>query len=686
MRQSIPRALCLAILVCCTSFPLAARTIKQQEVQVKLHPTTKSLDAVSKISFDVEVRDVEFALHEALEVMEGNRGWEIEELADVDPEDGLRNWRASTTDERGATRLVGVRYEGPLYQDVGGTSFSREKVGGEIRATIGMEGIYLASGSGWYPLIGEDLRIYKIVTVLPEGWTSVTQGELDQQVVSDEGLVTVWKGEQPTDGATLVANRFDVRSREYNGTLVETYFFPEDSTLADGYLDACVGYLRLYEGFLTPYPFKKFAVVENFFPTGYGMPSWTLLGQRVLQLPFIKHTSLGHEVAHNWWGNSVYIGDGGNWCEGLTTYTADYLYKRRESAELGRQYRKNVLRDYTRYTHGGGDFPLMEFVGRHNSATRAVGYGKSMMVFHMLEERIGVSNFRAGLRSVIEEKQWDYATWSDFFRAVEREGGLAELSLEPERLQWVEGTGAARLRLADVTADKEGDGWIVRGELGQEGEPLILHVPLRVETASDPVDETVVISGGATPFEIRVPVKPTALIVDPGYDLFRRLYEEEMESTLSLVLSDEDPLFLLEAGLPADLEQAYRDFANSWVEGEARILPAAERDESERTLVWLGTRPPAFRDPPAELTLTPFFTMFQGERFEPDSNAIVYTGKRGDGRGFMALLANNQAEVRAVASKVPHYGKYSYLAFTKGRNRVKGNWEAAAGPLRHDLD
>jgi aminopeptidase N len=78
--------------------------------------------------------------------------------------------------------------------------------------------------------------------------------------------------------------------------------------------------------------------------------------------------------------------------------------------------------------------------------------------------------------------------------------------------------------------------------------------------------------------------------------------------------------------------------------------------------------------------------MFQGERFEPENYAIIYTGKRGEGRGFMALIADNPAEVRAVASKVPHYGKYSYLAFAAGRNRVKGNWEAAAGPLHCNLD
>ena len=60
--------------------------------------------------------------------------------------------------------------------------------------------------------------------------------------------------------------------------------------------------------------------------------SYTLLGGQVLRLPFIPYTSFGHEIAHNWWGNSVFVDtDEGNWCEGLTVYCADYHYKELES-------------------------------------------------------------------------------------------------------------------------------------------------------------------------------------------------------------------------------------------------------------------------------------------------------------------------------------------------------------------
>jgi hypothetical protein len=31
--------------------------------------------------------------------------------------------------------------------------------------------------------------------------------------------------------------------------------------------------------------------------------------------------------------------------------------------------------------------------------------------------------------------------------------------------------------------------------------------------------------------------------------------------------------------------------------------------------------------------------------------------------------------------KIPHYGRYSYLGFSQGRNRAKGTWEINVSPM-----
>jgi hypothetical protein len=49
---------------------------------------------------------------------------------------------------------------------------------------------------------------------------------------------------------------------------METGLLSDDPRLADTCLKATAGYLALYENQFGPYPFPKFAIVENFFPTG----------------------------------------------------------------------------------------------------------------------------------------------------------------------------------------------------------------------------------------------------------------------------------------------------------------------------------------------------------------------------------------------------------------------------------
>lgn len=100
----------------------------------------------------------------------------------------------------------------------------------------------------------------------------------------------------------------------------------------------------MYRKLIGPYPYWKFALIENFWETGYGMPSFTLLGPQVIRFPFILHSSYPHELLHNWWGNSVYVDfKKGNWCEGLTAYLADHLIQ--EQRGQGDSYRRATLQN-----------------------------------------------------------------------------------------------------------------------------------------------------------------------------------------------------------------------------------------------------------------------------------------------------------------------------------------------------
>ncbi len=51
-----------------------------------------------------------------------------------------------------------------------------------------------------------------------------------------------------------------------------------------------------------------------------------------------------------------------------------------------------------------------------------------------------------------------------------------------------------------------------------------------------------------------------------------------------------------------------------------------------------------------------------------------------------AFSANSVDEIKRSGRKLIHYGKYSYLAFESGKNKLKGNWEVMDSPLRYDFN
>ena len=76
----------------------------------------------------------------------------------------------------------------------------------------------------------------------------------------------------PLEGLSLSAGPYRVREGSAGGTKIFTYFYPGTDSLSGSYLKAVARYIALYRNLFGPYPFDKFAVVENFFPTGYGFP------------------------------------------------------------------------------------------------------------------------------------------------------------------------------------------------------------------------------------------------------------------------------------------------------------------------------------------------------------------------------------------------------------------------------
>jgi hypothetical protein len=350
----------------------------------------------------------------------------------------------------------------------------------ETEGTIQAEGVFLSAASKWYPAPADGALVtFDLTVTLPAGWDATSQGRREVLERSATRTRVRFVADEPQEEIWLVAGRWTETKRTYDGIEAATFLRDQDDALAAKYLDATGPYLAMYAKLLGPYPYSKFALVENFWETGYGMPSFTLLGGKVIRLPFIITTSYPHEILHNWWGNGVYVArEGGNWSEGLTAYLADHLFAEQRGA--GAAYRQETLQKYADYASRAKDFPLAKFTERHSPSTEAVGYGKALMLFHMTRRDVGDPAFVDGLRSFYVKKKFQRAGWADLRRAFEVASGRRSLAGSFDPL--VARAGAPRLRLASVEARALDDGWHVTGTIvqAQEGEPYALMVPLAV--------------------------------------------------------------------------------------------------------------------------------------------------------------------------------------------------------------
>ncbi|HEX7343234.1 MAG TPA: M1 family aminopeptidase [bacterium] len=591
--------------------------------------------------------------------------------------------------------VLTISYEGIVKDSLGDGDFSREYVAMQVTGIISPQGVYLGPEGIFYPTLPQQLFTYSLTLTLPEQFQSVSEGIDEATTIHNGKRTETWTCKYPVDGFHLIANRFDVKTIEHEGVKISTYFFPDTTDLAQRYLKACADYITLYNGLLGKYPFEKFAVVENFMATGYGMPSFTLLGSEVLRLPFIISTSLGHEICHNWWGNSVYVDyQSGNWCEGLTTYCADYLYKERKSPADAREYRMGLLRDYLAYAHEGNDFALGDFVTRHNPAQRAVGYGKSAMLYHMLRKWIGDDLFWKSLQRFYKDNVFHYASWTEVRKAFEAEIGN---DLRGFFEQWVNRTGGPQLALESPGVLAVGDRWQLLFTLAQtqNEDNYMLRVPVRI--MGDNQDTTIIWPLGHEKnqdIRLEVSFKPASLSVDPNFDLFRRLDKAEIAPTLSEVLGAPDLIIVLPTKAAQDMQDAYAALAEKFKGEESpRILKDSElkpEDLNGAALFFLGA--------PVENTAIPAdWITAKNWALSPDGYHLLGIKHSDPGTSLLAVerhprnaesaiafyCARRASDIQEAGRKLPHYGKYSYLVFYGGKNQVKGVWEITSSPLIH---
>lgn len=636
--------------------------------------------------------EVRFLLHKDLDPVVITPGAAIVGESPVEESSWLRSYRVSVPV---GVKEIAMRYTGRIYHplDAYGQELSRG-----VRSSPGLileEGIYLAGESGWYPRFDEGFLTFRLNVVLPDAWDAISQGERTSHSSQDSIKRVTWECAKPQQEIYLIAGRFVEYSRKSAGISSLVYLRRADEPLAQRYLFATERYIDLYQRLIGTYPYGKFAAIENFWETGFGMPSFTLLGSKVMRFPFILHTSYPHEILHNWWGNSVYPDyPKGNWCEGLTAYLSDHLFK--EMRGKAADYRRDVLQKYADFVSAERDFPLIRFRSRHDAATAAVGYGKALMFFHMLRLELGDRIFKRGLRDFYRKNQFRLATYDDLRTSFER---VSNEALKEEFDQWVTRSGAPKIAIRDVRTVADSSGYAVAGTLEQTqpGEPYKVAVPLAVTLwgQDDVFEATVHMSEKSRTFRLPVAYRPVRIDVDARFDLFRKLDKDEVAPALSEIFGAKRLVIVLPGSAREEMKQAYRTLARSLSAAASGIADvtldsdlAELPDGSSAVILGWDNR---FRDWVAR-AFSPYGSSLENEavrigdrQIARQDHCIVVTARNPSKKaeGLCWIGMDNPRAAHGLGRKLPHYSSYSYLAFqgAEPTNVLKGRWPVINSPM-----
>jgi len=551
----------------------------------------------------------------------------------------------------------------------------------ETSGIISEEGVYLNKGSAWIPDFGNDLLSFDLQVEFVEmasSWTAVSQGDREAK--------NSWRSDQPMEEVYLVAANFTEYSQQAEDVELLAYLRQADSNLASKYLDAAERYLALYEPLLGEYPYSKFALIENFWETGYGMPSFTLLGSQVIRLPFILESSYPHEILHNWWGNGVYPDyETGNWSEGLTAYLADHLFQEMNGA--GPEYRKEMLSRYKNYVAEGRDFPLSEFTSRNSAASQAVGYGKTLMLWHMLRVELGDDLFLQGLRQFYQDYKFQRASFADIAKLFSE---LSGSDLTPFFAQWVNRTGAPELSM--TVEEVNGNQVRIMFAQIQAGEPYSLRVPIALyyEGEDEPQIFDVTLSQKVEGVMADDYEGLQAVVVDPYFDVFRRLDREETPPTIGELFGASEIAFILPQADRQHWMQLVEAFGVG-VNAEILMEEGIEALPADRPVWILGSDNRFLSNVASAAELygvdysdASVFLAGSDVGFADRSSVVIARHPLNPELAIGWIHVDDMTAMPGLIEKLPHYGKYSYLSFLgdEPTNDVKGVWSSPESPMQ----
>jgi aminopeptidase N len=371
---------------------------------------------------------------------------------------------------------------------------------------------------------------------------------------------------------------------------------------------------------------------------------------------------------------------------------ADHLIK--EQRGTGEEYRRSTLQKFTNLVNKENDFPLSKFHSRYDGASEAIGYGKALMLWQMLRRKLGDDVFLKGMRLFYKDNIFKTASYDDIRIAMET---ASDIDLSDFFKQWVYRTGAPELTLSSLKTDRYNNKYRIFLTLEQKQSDSAFTIDVPVNIATDKGLKTFVLNMNKKiqNYQLILDDKPLKLALDPQYDVFRILNPSEVPPALSKIWGSKDNLIILPANVDQTKKNLYQKFANEWkkadndnftIEFDTNIKKISE----DKTVWILGFENKFASDINKELKFynsgfSSDSVYFENKKLPKKGSNFILTlfDKNNYNKQHIFIACDNEKAIPGLIRKLPHYGKYGYLAFTGNEptNISKGQWSVLNSPL-----
>lgn len=377
----------------------------------------------------------------------------------------------------------------------------------------------------WLPCVDHpsDKATLEFIISAPNHYRVVSNGYLHGMHTTEKGYqVTHWRETIPIPTKVMVVGVADFAwqmAGYSSGIPVQTWVYAQD--FDKGIIDyaPAVEIMDYFQELIGPFPYEKLANVQS--KTVYGgmeNASCIFYHERSVTGENRVQGLLAHEIAHQWFGNSVAEMDWPHlWLsEGFATYL-ETCYSTRQMgpdklANRMSRSRERVIRFY----HSTGR-PVIDTTATdpmHLLNTNS--YQKGAWFLHMLRHHLGEDLFWRGIQRYYQRFR-DQNAWSDDFRLIMEE--VSQEPLDPFFYQWLHIPGHPVLQTDWQYDDKNQN---LRMTIHQTQADHLFEFDLEILVKGDEgASKLITIPVGQEKVSQGFPIdfKPIEVILDPGVKL-----------------------------------------------------------------------------------------------------------------------------------------------------------------------